>query len=244
MINFNRLCLCILSAVMVTVVCMTGNAFAASLPEAENEAKTTERINFHGHSALTTFRGEMGGVVGRLSCEKDLVNNGSFLVPGKLAEKFDITLSGKCELVFSGVQTACNEPILTHVLRGLLGYIKGNSGTVGLLVKPETGTEWFRATCGVNTVTISGEVVGEIPENNSKGAKQYNKIITELEVHFARVAGKETEQAVTTFELPTGFPAPLSMTGIGLSVTGFFGGKASMESTETLLLGALMILRA
>lgn len=236
-----------LSAVALIVLVAMGSITASSAwaepPETEDLTKATERVTFHGHSGLTSFIGEAAGVIGRVECEKDLVNGGSFLVPGKLAEKFDITLSGKCAFLLGSTKPKCTEPILTHTLLGLLGFIKAGSLTVGLLVKPETGTEWLKAECEGSNVTVRGEVVGEIPEIGEKG-NQYNKIITLLEVHFARVAGKENEQAVTTFELPTGFPAPLSMTGIGLSTVGALGGKAALESTEDLLLGSLMLLRA
>jgi hypothetical protein len=234
-----RLILLALVAAMALGAGVAVNA-SAGVPELQNQNNTAGEVAFDAHSGLTTIRGERLGVVGRVSCERDLVLGGAFLVPGMLVDKFVIHLSGKCELNIGTTKIACTEPILTHPLHGELGFIKGTSGTVGLLVKPETGEEFTTVTCGAEKVTIDGEVVGEIPEVNKSGANQYNKLVSSLELRFARVVGKETEQVVTTFELLAGFPPPLSMTGVTLTTSGAFGGKASIESTETVLPAALV----
>jgi hypothetical protein len=171
-----------------------------------------------------TLRALNLGVLGTITCERVLVDG--FARPkSPLAHSVLVVFHGKCEQTIGVNKSACTEPILWKPSSAELGLVLGNK-TVGILLTPEGTPVFATPTCGGNTTTIEGAVVGEVPEINKKAENQYNKLLSEIEYVF-EAAGKNSEnQNITSIEL-----LGTTMTGAELKVTGFFGGKASQEMT-------------
>lgn len=163
-----------------------------------------------------------------IHCERDLFH-GWILNRSPLIHRATLLLHGKCILLFNGMTTPCTEPI--HFFRALLelGLISSTNKKVAILSAPsEGGTEAVKITCGTNTVTLSGAVVGEIPEINAKLENQYNKQLSELEAVFAAENETEKQKITEIFLLGT------QMTKVELTASGAGSGPASLESTEAL----------
>jgi len=210
---------------------MAFGAFAASSASATPEFKGltgVTDIHFTGRSLVTTLRGLNAGVLGTISCEKDLAS-GLILVPSMLVDNILLQFHGKCTQKVGSTETGCGTLILTKPLHGIVGWINKGATPVGLLLHPESGTVFATVVCGTNTTTVEGEIVAEIPELNEARENQYNNSRTEYELVLK--ASGET-QGVTTFELLGG----TFMTGVSLKVAGFLGGAASEEGTELVTL--------
>jgi hypothetical protein len=172
-----------------------------------------------------TLRAKTAGVLGTITCEKVLVD-GFALPKSPLAHRVKVEFHGKCEQNINGSKSTCTEPIVWKTSLAELGLVLGNK-TVGLLLIPSDGTKVFAKTsCGGLETTVEGTIVGEIPEINKKAENQYNKLQSETEAVFEAVGKNSESQVVTSIEL-----LGTSMTGDELSVSGFFGGKASQEMT-------------
>jgi hypothetical protein len=187
-----------------------------------------------GKELLVTGEGNLGilrsltaGVLGTVECHKILAH-GWVVNKSTLVKRVTVSLHTKCELTVGSTKTACTEPIVLKEGLGELGLLVTPSGKkiVVALGAPTTGTEFVKFTCGSNTTTVEGAVVGEIPEINKKLVNQYNKQLTEGEGILA-AENKGENQQYTTIEL-----LGVQMTKAELKVSGFFGGKASVEASE------------
>jgi Trypsin len=219
----NLLTLFVVLALGVTIA---GSAFA-SIPlflTASGKA-----LSFTGTSKLTLLRALNLGVLGVIDCEKGL-SSGQLLHRSPVALKIELEYSGKCEQAVFGTKEACIEPIKFKLTFGELGLLTFPNGkrAIALLLAPESGTELAKVTCGGNTTTIEGAIVVEFPETNALGEKQYNTLRNSLELVF-KSESKNENQALTSIEL-----SGVSMTKAELKISGFFGGKASLESTQTI----------
>jgi hypothetical protein len=217
------LALLTLLATMAWSVTMTSSAFAFHPLFLTASGKA---LSFTGTSKLTLFRAQVFGIIGTIDCEKG-ASSGVALSKATLALKVELEYSGKCEQTVGSTKTSCTEPIkfkLTFIELGLLT----SSKKVALLLAPESGTEFVKITCGGNTSTVEGAVVAEFPETNAVGEKQYNTSRSSLEL-VLKSENKNENQAITSIEL-----SGVSMTKVEPKVSGFFGGKASVESTQTI----------
>jgi hypothetical protein len=185
-------------------------------------------IHFTGHSLLTVLKGETAGAEGTITCHKDLIE-GLILVPSMLVDKLLVKFHTNCEEVIPALkeEKKC-EPVLTKPLMGTLGFLNKAAVPVGMLLVPETGTEFASTECEGTKTTVGGELVGEYPETNPfTRANQYNKDLTEY-AFVLQASG--TAQHWTTFELL----GSSFMEKVELKTEGFLGGKASEEGTELL----------
>jgi hypothetical protein len=127
-----------------------------------------------------------------------------------------------CHTTIAGTRIPCgNHPgaasdlILTEPLLATLGYIEAGEkagGKVGFLFQPEPpNTVDIKFECGLGgvneTIVITGALVAEVTPINT-ATNKFDLIV--------KATG--SAQAITTFQLLTGSPAPLFMTGIALGV--------------------------
>jgi hypothetical protein len=198
-----------------------------ALATPEFKGKSSD-IHFKGRSLLIVIKGETAGVEGTISCHKDLIE-GLILVPSMLIDDLLLSLRTNCveSIPVLKEERKCGEPIKFKPIKGTLGFLKQAALPVGLLMQPETSSEFFVDDCvGVETI-FRGELVGEFPETNPfTRASQYNKDLTEYALVF-QASG--TSQHWTTFELLDGF-----MEKVELKSEGILGGKADVEGTELL----------
>jgi hypothetical protein len=183
-----------------------------------------ETSSFTATSGLTVIRGLELGVLGTIDCETSL-SSGEVSNKSTFAHKIELEYHGKCEQIVGSTKTACTEPIKFKLTFGALGL---NSKKVVILLAPESGTELAKVTCGSNTNTVEGAVVGEFPETEAFSGKQYNTGLSPLELVF-NSESKNENQAITSIEL-----SGVSMTKAELKISGFFGGKVSLETTQTI----------
>jgi hypothetical protein len=202
-------------------------ATASAEPGFEMEAGAKlPGLMFHSVSGKGILETTSGG---KVECQKDF-NLGEFLTEHLVSLKVHFL---ECKAITGPCQNKGAESglILTELLLGHIGYIEENGGTtkhVGLLLEPQTGTLDAEFECPIVGVQkVTGSVVGEFPENNAKGEKQYNVKRTNLELVFKQNKGK---QALTTFQLPLGGNF---MTGITLLNNGTTAGE---ETTDEILL--------
>jgi hypothetical protein len=215
------LAMCTLFVVLVLGVTMADSTFAFHPLFLTLSSKA---LSFTGTSKLTLLRGLNGGFLGTIDCEKG-ASSGQVLSKSTLALKVELEYSGKCEQTINGSKSTCTEPIKFKLTFGELGL---NSKKVVLLLAPESGTEFAKVTCGGSTTTVEGAVVAEFPETNSLSENQYSTTQSSLELVF-QSENKNENQAITSIEL-----SGVSMTKAELKINGFFGGKASLESTQTI----------
>jgi hypothetical protein len=215
-----------LATVVLTAVLAFGAISAANALALPEFVGAKSEVAFTSTSGTSVLSGEELGIPATITCEKD-ETSGTILNHSMLVDKVVAKFFGKChQSINGGEPTTCEEPITTSAMMGELGYIKEKAKPVGLLLKPESGSVFATTKCGSTETVVEGEIVGEFPEINKALVNQYNKSLTKFELVF-KASG--TKQAVTTLELLTGF-----MTGIHLSVSGFFGGEASQSDTESI----------
>lgn len=180
-----------------------------------------------GEGNLGIFRALTAGVLGTVECHKVLAH-GWVVNKSTLVKRVTVSLHTKCEETINGTKTACTEPIVLKELLGELGLLVTPAGKkiVVALGAPTSGTEFASFTCGSNTTKVEGAAVGEVPEINAKGVNQYNKQLTEGEGILA-TENKGENQLYNSIEL-----LGVQMTKVELKVSGFFGGKASIEASE------------
>lgn len=214
-----------------------GASLAASAWASHPEFKTLSGVtlSFTGTSGKSLLLGSKLGIVGSITCEEDK-SSGEIQNATPLMRKVEWEFKGKCEQLIGGAKTACSEPIKTKLLSGELGLINAMTKTVVLLLAPEAGEEVMTIKCGSNNTTVDGAVVGEIPEFNKTGAKQYNKIVSSFEL---KLKLEETRQAIREILL-----LGTQMTGNVLTLAGFFGGEAALETTETVTPDGLIEIKA
>jgi hypothetical protein len=184
-------------------------------------------LSFTSTSGLTLLRGLNVGVLGTVDCEKG-AGSGEILNKSTLARKIELEYSAKCELTIGATKTACTEPIKFKLTLGELGLVTVTNHKVVLLLAPESGSEFVKITCGADVTTVEGTLVGEFPEVNKSSANQYNKSLTSLELVF-KSENKTENQAIREIWL-----LGTQVTSAELKVSGFLGGKASVESTQTI----------
>lgn len=175
---------------------------------------------------LVRFRRNLLPVV--VHCERDLFTNGWALPRSPLIHRALLLVHGRCILLANGMTTNCTEPI--HFRRALLeiGLISSTNKKVALLYVPSEGTEIVSFTCGTNTVTLEGALVGEIPELNAKGENQYNRPLSEMEWVFEAESETEKQKLTEIFLLGT------QMTKVEMTASGAGEGPTSFESTENI----------
>jgi hypothetical protein len=174
---------------------------------------------------LGVIRGLAAGVLGTIECHKFLAH-GWVLNKSTLAHRIKITFHTGCTEIVGSTKEHCTEPIVLKEMLSELGLIGGNK-VVGVLLAPSDGTKVFvNVTCGPGRLTVEGATIAEVPEINAKGVNQYNKQLTEGEA-VLEAENKTENQKFTSIEL-----LEVVMTKAELTVSGFFGGKASVEGRE------------
>lgn len=179
-------------------------------------------LKFKATGGLAALHGEAAGISAEIHCEESSAT-GEVQNKSMLAVKTLIQFKNKCEQNGGGVSKAgCTEPILVKLVTGEIGLT--SNGTikelVGIVLKPSSGTEFVKVTCGSSVTTVGGEIIGLYPEKS-----KYNKLETSAEQLFL---AKGTQQEPTSIEL-----LGKTDTGVELKVSGFFGGKASQQASAT-----------
>jgi hypothetical protein len=187
------------------------------------------KLLFSGEGGKAVLTGlNLALVSGTVECN-DNRSHGFVLNGSTLAREIHVEFLGECHELVSGVRTGCGEPITIKLAFGELGLVLGNK-TVGILLAPETGKEFTKFTCGTESVTVEGAVIGEFPETVG-GVNQYNKDLKTYIAKFESVGKKSDLQNPESIEL-----LGTQMTKVELKTTGFFGGRASEEAEATLTL--------
>lgn len=225
-----RTILAAMFAVLAFGAIAASNALAAHPQFLTASGKT---LLFVGESSKPVLRGEAVATKtpAAVECEKALVH-GFILNASPLAHLKAIVFHGKCvQKVNGGINETCNEPIETKTILAELGLISSTTKTVAVLLAPDDGTtEFAKFTCGLNTTTVRGAIVGEIPALNAARESQYNVERETLEVIFATSPAGSDKQAITEIEL-----LGTQMKGNELKAEGFLGGPgAAEEATSTL----------
>lgn len=183
---------------------------------------------FTGLGADPIIRGVEVGLPVSILCEK-LLLHGFVLNLSTLLHFLGLIFEGKCvQKVNGGAAEACTEPITTKPVLAELGLLSSTNKKVLLSLEPDDGTTNFVSpVCGGRETKVSGQVVGEIPENNKKGEKQLNVSRASTEVVFA-TKSKNNEQLYTEIFLLQ------VQVKKSLTAEGFLGGPAALESTVEL----------
>jgi hypothetical protein len=208
-----KLALVALIAVMALAAVVAASVASAGEPKFLTASGLT--LLFTADSGLGTLRGERAGIGASVTCAQDLAH-GFILNNSPLAHKIEVTFEDKCEINLAGEKVVCTEQIKTKPLSGELGLLHGH---VYILIAPETG-DFVSLTCGGDTTEVGGTVIGEFD-------LPYGVLTTDATLLF-KASG--TTQLPEEIEL-----LGVLMTKDGIHVEGFFGGKASEETTELLL---------
>jgi len=186
-----RLALAALFAVLAFSAMATSSASAFFHPLFITQSG--KELLFSGLGGKATLRSPSGTV----ECEKTLIH-GFALHLSTLAHRILLLFEGKCELV-TPIKAACSNEgthITSKLLLGELGLLTSSNHKVVILLAPSSGTESAKFNCGIGgEIAVTGAIVGEIPEINTKGVNQYNKPLTEMEQVFESV-GKNSEKQV------------------------------------------------
>lgn len=162
----------IVAAVLATSVVGVAGASAA-LPEFSTSGTFT---GTSGAGKLETVGGST------VTCKKDK-SSGSF--SGKTVSNVKVTFE-ECETTLFGFFPVSCTNIVTKTLSGELGYINKSTKTVGLDLKPASGSELANTECGGVTIVVDGSVIGQITPTKTKTTK-YTLTYTQSE-------GKQTIQ--------------------------------------------------
>jgi hypothetical protein len=202
------------SAALPEFILKSGKSFPITFDFSSGKGKLTP------HSTLLPI----------IECESDL---GKGTITGSMLAKITTLTYHECHIQGSPhTCTTSGQPtgliVGSVVLMVHLGYIKKNGEAgkeTGFLVKPETGTVNAEFECEglAEKVVVEGEVVGQVTSN-------LNEFRETATITFSQGA-KRGEQAIETFELLSGLPEPLFMTGVRLTA---LGGPASLASVETI----------
>lgn len=184
-------------------------------------------LTFSGVAGLTFLRYEGEKA---FECEK-VSSSGEILNKSTLARKIELTFSGKCSEIISGVADKCTEPIVFKLTAGELGLISSSDKAVVLLLSPESGIEFAAITCeDFSPFHVRGAVIGEFPELSFERRNQYNNDLKEFELIF-QTESKHVHPKITEI-----FLLGTEVKGVELSVEGFFSGKGAEEGIDTLTL--------
>ena len=208
-----------------TTLALTAGASAASAAMPEFVASSST-VSFTAESGKFDLNVQRAGTTDMMECGSSKITG--TLVP-KSATAQKVTFEGRntCELVLQGERFACWSSVKFRALRGVIGYVKNEEGgPVGLKLYPESGSSWGSFSCLSTSFEVFGSAVGELPELNSHGAKQYNTPLSSFELNYAASGAK---QAIQTLRTSKGFE-----TGLHLATEGLFGGEAAIETKETL----------
>ncbi len=156
----------LLSAVLVA-------AFAISAITAATAAAAPEFLNSKKEAiSSTTFTGTSGAgkLVGNSETIECSGGSSSGHVNSSTTVNSVLVLYSGCKDLSSGLEChSSNEAngsgiVLTNELSGKLGVVSGGSG-VGLLLAPETGTEFVKISsshCSASTINVKGSIIGEV----------------------------------------------------------------------------------
>jgi hypothetical protein len=213
-------------AALSVMAFMGAGIASASEPKAEPTAPNVFPVGFHGHggagSLLTTSNKSV-------ECTTS-VSSGE-ITSASTVQNAVVTFSG-CTAFFgfasctsAGEQTGS---IKTNPLHGTLVYLETGSGKKGLLLKPASGTVFASFNCGGTTITVSGEVLGELV------AKSH----TEYTLHFRRLSNAHPDPASYLSSVGckhTSTTESLISTGHG-GFSPFAASPAGISATQTITL--------
>jgi len=207
-----RLALAALFAVLAFSAMATSSASAFFHPLFITQSG--KELLFSGLGGKATLRSASGTV----ECEKTLIH-GFALHLSTLAHRILLLFEGKCELV-TPIKAACSNQgthITSKLLLGELGLLSATNHKVLILLAPSSETESAKFNCGIGgEITVTGAIVGEIPEINAKGVNQYNKPLTEMEQVFESVGRNSEKQAIQEiFLLGTQMSGPIHLLSNG-----------------------------
>ncbi len=208
---------------------MAASSASAAHPIFLTANHSAELLVLASYHKLSLLRGEKLGALGLVGC-KLVLFHGWVLNNSTLIHRIKILFENDCLLSIpaTGTHKKCTEPIHIKILLGELGLLSSTNHKVVILLAPSDGTgEFVKIECEGEKITVSGTVVGEIPELNAKGENQLNSQRAEIETRFEVINGS-TQQAIQEI-----FLLGTQMTGQSLEVSELFGGKASEEVAET-----------
>jgi hypothetical protein len=214
-----------LAALAVMAVMGAGPA-SASEPKLEPTAPNVFPVAFHGHggfgSLLTTSNKQV-------ECNTS-VSSGE-LSSASTVQNVVVTFTG-CSAFFTfATCTSSGQPsgtIKTNPLHGTLVYLETGSSKKALLLKPASGTVFASFNCGGTTITVSGEVLGELV------AKSH----TEYTLHFRRLENSHPSPASYLSNVActhTSTTEKLISTGHG-GFSPFAASPAGISATQTITL--------
>lgn len=210
--------LLVLFAVMCVGALSAASASAGVLPLFLTASGT--ELLFTADSGAGTLRGQGGAEV---KCEQDLAH-GFVLDKSSLAHEVEVSFHKNCEQKIGLVKSKCTEPIKTKLLFGELGLLHEH---VLILFAPEAGSVFVTLTCGGNSTTVEGAVIGEIKLLGADGGSQYGVLRKDFLLLFN---ANGTKQEPKEIELLDNL-----MQGVSLQTKGFFAGEASEETHELVL---------
>lgn len=214
-----------LAALSVMAVMGAGIA-SASEPKAEPTAPNVFPVPFHGH----------GGAGSLLTTSNKSVECTTSVSSGEISsastvQNVVVTFHG-CTAFFGFVScTSAGQPsgtIKTNALHGTLVYLETGSAKKGMLLKPAAGTVFASFNCGGTTITVSGEVLGELVQKSH----------TEYTLHFRRLANAHPDPASYLSNVGcnhTSTTEKLISTGHG-GFSPFAASPAGISATQTVTL--------
>jgi hypothetical protein len=211
----------VISALFVLALVGAGTA-AASQPKVELEAGQVfpVAITGHGGTGELTTAPDASGKVRFVHCTSSTSTgsiNSATTVTGVTAHFKECTASGPF-----GVKLTCTTPgrgageITTTTLKGTLVYTKTASTNAGVLLEPAFGTTVAHFICGgVQTLTITGRVIGELTPVNFP-------LSPSLTLQFTESNGV---QSPNSYLAPTGCKHPTAVTLAAAGTALGFGGE-------------------
>jgi predicted aconitase with swiveling domain len=225
------------SALAALFAVLAFSAMAASSASAFHPLFLTlsgKTLLFTGEGLKPVLRGEVGIALATVECEKVLIH-GNILNNSPLVHLLPLLFEGKCEQkIGGGANELCEggNHLTTSAILAELGLQSSSNKNVVILLAPSGTSNFITFKCGSGAATtVTGAIIGEIPETNAKEEKQIDAAPkTELEVNFKTVSKNNQQANTTIFLLGEEMPGPIE-----LKVSGLFGGKASEEALGNIL---------
>jgi hypothetical protein len=197
---------------------------SASEPKLEPTSPATFPVSFTGHGGAGTLEATDGHQVAwSTSTAKMEISSATTF------QNMEVTFTGST--AFFGF-VSCNSlgqaagVVKTNVLHGTLVYLETGSSKKGLLLKPAVGTTLLTMNCGGTTITVTGQMLGELVQVSH----------SQWTLHFRRLENRHPSPASYLANVGcthTSTTESLKATGTG-GFTPFASSPAGLSTTLTL----------
>jgi hypothetical protein len=201
-------------AAMAAMVVLGASLASASEPISESEGG--KAVTFTGAGGASTLEVlPEGGKSRTVNCTSSK-SSGEFALAS--TEKFTkITFTGCTATGPFGTKVSCSSglmggEIFTAALKATLVYLTAGSSEMGIDLEPEAGTTIATFTCGFESMTVTGSVIGKFTPVNT--------LTTAYTLKFAQTGGKQAPESFLANVGCASVMDVLSVTGTGAEAFG------------------------